>query len=370
MNTLYKTLGQKAFFAFDAETAHGISITALKLGAGHLFQPFRDKRLIQNFAGLAFQSPVGLAAGYDKNADVPNQVLKLGFGFMEVGTVTPFAQAGNPRPRIFRLPKDGAVINRLSFNNEGHQAALAKLEKASAVGGKKGAIIGVNIGANKDSDDRAEDYVKGIERFYHVAKYFTVNISSPNTPGLRDLQSKEILADLLKRSTTKRHEMHQKTGHKVPLFLKVAPDLTEEGLDDICEEILAHPIDGVIVSNTTVTRPALKEKAIALEMGGLSGKPVRHLSNIVLAKMRTRLGPDFLMIGVGGIDDAQSAGEKIQAGADLMQLYTGFIYQGPTLASDIAKGLVEICEREGLDHIRHLRDQKLQYFAQMPIPAP
>lgn len=364
MASIYQKFGQKAFFSFDAETAHGLSIQGLKLGAAHLLSPFHDVRLEQSVAGLHFPNPIGLAAGYDKNADVPFEILRLGFGFAEVGTLTPLAQPGNPKPRIFRLPKDEAVINRLGFNNDGHTAALLKLEKMADRPG----LIGVNIGANKDSSDRTEDYVAGIARFYHVARYFTVNISSPNTPGLRDLQARETLADLLARTTTKRDDMAQQTGRTIPIFLKIAPDLTEEGMDDIAEEVLQSQIDGVIISNTTITRPELYHSDIAQEAGGLSGQPVFHLSNIILAKMRERLRSDIAIIGVGGVKDAETAAEKLRAGADLVQLYTGLIYQGPGVARNIAQGLAAICDRDGLSNISELKSQKLSYYAGQKVP--
>lgn len=364
MASFYQRFGQKAFFSFDAETAHGLSMQGLKLGAAHLMSPFHDVRLEQTIVGLHFDNPIGLAAGYDKNADVPLEILRLGFGFTEVGTLTPLPQPGNPKPRIFRLPKDEAVINRLGFNNDGHIAALIKLEKIASQQG----LIGVNIGANKDSSDRTEDYVQGISRFYHVARYFTVNISSPNTPGLRDLQARQTLADLLKRTKAKRDELAEQTGRAVPLFLKIAPDLTEEGMDDIAEEVLQSQIDGMIISNTTITRPALAHSDIAQEAGGLSGRPVFHLSNIMLAKMRERLGPNIAIIGAGGVRDAETAAEKMRAGADLVQLYTSLVYQGPSVAQRIAKGLAAICDQNGLTNIRELKGQKLSHYAGQKIP--
>lgn len=363
MISLYHTLGQKALFAFDAETAHGLSIKGLKLGAANFIAPFQDQRLRQTIAGLEFENPIGLAAGYDKNADVPSQILRLGFGFTEVGTLTPLGQPGNPKPRIFRLPEDEAVINRLGFNNDGHGPAVTKLENIAHHSG----LIGVNIGANKDSADRTDDYVKGIGRFYHVASYFTVNISSPNTPGLRDLQARETLADLLIRTKAKRDELASENGKIIPIFLKIAPDLTEHGLDDIAQEVLRSRIDGVIISNTTITRPKLKATKIAQQAGGLSGRPVFDLSNIILAKMRKRLGAAVPIIGVGGVRDAQTAAEKLRAGADLIQLYTALIYQGPGLANQIAKGLASICDQQGLANINELKSQKLAHYSDQTI---
>lgn len=364
MDKLYQTLGRKAFFMLDAETAHGLSIKALKFGAAPFCKTHNDKRLSQNIAGLNFPNPVGMAAGFDKNAEVPLQLLSLGFGFTEIGTITPLAQSGNPKPRIFRLVEDNAVINRLGFNNEGHQAALSRLTSISQQNG----IIGINIGANKDSADRSEDYVKGIEVFYHLAHYFTANISSPNTPGLRDLQARESLSELLSRIVAKRQQLAKIHGNSVPIFLKIAPDLTEEGLDDIALEVSAHGLDGVIVSNTTLSRENLKNTSNVDQAGGVSGRPVFDRSNIVLAKMRKRLGGDMPIIGVGGIDDTKSAIEKIKAGADLIQLYTGMIYQGPTIASKINRGLSSYCDEHQLDNISNIRCEKLDEYADRNIP--
>ncbi|WP_162654212.1 quinone-dependent dihydroorotate dehydrogenase [Lentilitoribacter sp. Alg239-R112] len=360
----YKAIAQKAFFALDAEKAHGLSIKFLQTGAACVFKPHPDSRLEQSVAGLSFPNPVGMAAGYDKNADVPLEILKLGFGFTEVGTITPKPQSGNPKPRIFRLPTDEAVINRLGFNNDGHQAALQRLEDLRG----NGQIIGVNIGANKDSEDRTQDYVSGIDTFYKHASYFTANISSPNTPGLRDLQARESLSELLSRCINKRNELAKIHGKRVPIFLKVAPDLTQEGIDDIAAEVADKNIDGVIISNTTLSRSGLKDMTVAHETGGLSGKPVLTRSNIVLAKFREAIGNNMPIIGVGGISDANSAAEKIRAGADLVQLYTGMIYQGPSIAAKICQGLSRICDQQSLANISDIRGAKTEYYSNLEIP--
>ncbi|MBX5226050.1 quinone-dependent dihydroorotate dehydrogenase [Rhizobium sp. NLR9b] len=354
----FKRLARKGLFLFDPETAHGMSIAALKSGLVPACRIVPDPRLRQTVAGLTFENPLGMAAGYDKNAEVPEALLKLGFGFTEIGTVTPKPQGGNPRPRIFRLVEDEAVINRLGFNNEGHDAAF---ERLSALTG--GGMIGVNIGANKDSDDRIADYVAGIRRFYSVARYFTANISSPNTPGLRDLQARESLAALLSAVLAARDEMAQKSGRKIPVFLKIAPDLTEEGMDDIAAEALAHPLDGLIVSNTTLSRDGLKDQRQAKEAGGLSGAPLFEKSTAVLARMRKRVGPDLPIIGVGGVSSAETALEKIRAGADLVQLYSCMVYEGPGLPGDIVRGLSALLDREKVGSIRTLRDSRLDYWA-------
>lgn len=360
----YKAIAQKAFFALDAEKAHGLSIKFLQTGAACVFKPHKDDRLQQSIAGLNFVNPVGMAAGYDKNAEVPLEILKLGFGFTEIGTITPKPQSGNPKPRIFRLPSDEAVINRLGFNNKGHQSALDRLKGLK----KSDQIIGVNIGANKDSNDRTEDYIQGIETFYSHASYFTANISSPNTPGLRDLQARESLSELLSRCMTKRDELAKEHDKIVPIFLKIAPDLTEEGINDIVAEVSDKKIDGVIISNTTLSRIGLQSRTVASEAGGLSGKPILQRSNIVLAKLRNAIGPNMPIIGVGGISDANSAAEKIRAGADLVQLYTGMIYQGPSIAASICKGLSEICEQQDLTNISDIKGSKTEHYAGLDIP--
>ena len=360
--SLLSTLGRKGLFLFDPETAHGLSIAALKTGIVPACPVKNDPRLAQTIAGLTFPNPLGMAAGYDKNAEVPEALIRLGFGFTEVGTLTPRAQDGNPKPRIFRLVEDDAVINRLGFNNAGHAAALDRLKAC-----RRDALIGVNIGANKDSEDRIADYVAGIRTFYDVARYFTANISSPNTPGLRDLQAKESLHALLSAVLAARAEEATRSGRQVPVFLKIAPDLTEEGLDDIAEVALAHPLDGLIVSNTTLSRAGLRDTRQAGEAGGLSGKPLFEKSTVVLAKMRKRVGQALPIIGVGGVSTAETAAEKIRAGADLVQLYSCMAYAGPTLPGEIVGGLSKICDREQLASIRDIRDSRLAHWADRPI---
>ncbi|WP_234189774.1 quinone-dependent dihydroorotate dehydrogenase [Shinella sp. NM-101] len=352
------TLGRKGLFLFDPETAHGLSIAALKAGIVPACPAKADPRLAQTVAGIAFPNPLGIAAGYDKNAEVPEALLRLGFGFAEIGTVTPRPQEGNPKPRIFRLTADDAVINRLGFNNEGHAAALARLK-----GCRRDALIGVNIGANKDSEDRIGDYVQGIRTFYDVARYFTANISSPNTPGLRDLQARESLHALLSAVLAARAEEQARSGRRVPVFLKIAPDLTEEGLDDIAEVALAHPLDGLIVSNTTLSRAGLRDTRHAGEAGGLSGKPLFEKSTVVLAKMRRRVGGNLPIIGVGGVSSAETAAEKIRAGANLVQLYSCMVYAGPTLPGEIVNGLSRICDREQIASISALCGTRTAHWA-------
>lgn len=354
-------LGQKLLFTFEPEHAHRIGIAALKSGLLPAPTPVNDPRLRVDLAGLALPNPVGVAAGFDKDAEVPDALLRLGFGYTEIGTVTPKPQAGNPKPRVFRLPDDHGVINRLGFNNGGHDAAYARLTAAKRTG-----IIGVNIGANKDAEDRTQDYVTGLERFYALASYFTVNISSPNTPGLRDLQARGQLADLLKRVADARAaKMAQGAAH-VPIFLKIAPDVTDADLDDIVAEVLANDIDGIIVSNTTLSRHGLR--ADPAETGGLSGRPLFDRATIMLAKTRQRAGKDLAIIGVGGVESAETAKQKIEAGADAVQLYSAMIYAGPGLAHTINRSLRSLLDRDGASSVRAWRDTQLDHWAsQTPV---
>ncbi len=358
----FKTFARRGLFLFDAETAHGMSIAALKSGLLPACRQSADSRLAVTVAGLRFPNPLGMAAGYDKNAEVPDALLRLGFGFAEVGTLTPKPQSGNPKPRIFRLERDMAVINRLGFNNEGHEAAFARLSARQPSG-----IVGVNIGANKDSADRIGDYVLGIRRFQSVADYFTVNISSPNTPGLRDLQARESLAALLSAVLTARDEGAKATGKRRPVFLKIAPDLTEEGMDDIAAEALAHDLDGLIVSNTTLSREGLVEPRLADEAGGLSGRPLFEKSTAVLARMRKRVGAALPIVGVGGVSSAETALEKIRAGADLVQLYSCMVYEGPGLPGSIVRGLSSLMDREKVNSVSQLRDTRLDHWLAVKV---
>lgn len=352
-------LSQQFLFALGPETAHKLSIAALKTGLALVPRPSASDRLRLRVAGLEFPNPLGMAAGYDKNAEVPDALLALGFGFAEVGTVTPLAQAGNPRPRIFRLPESRAVINRLGFNNDGHDRAFKRLRRRAAGPG----IVGVNIGANKDSADRIADYEEGVRRFAGLASYLTVNISSPNTPGLRDLQARVTLSELLLRVISARDA----AASALPVFLKIAPDLDEAGLDDIAAEVEAHGVDGVIVSNTTLAHDGVGDARHAREAGGLSGRPLFERSTVMLARMRRRLGPQRALIGTGGVDSTDTAVEKIRAGADLVQLYTGMIYGGPSLPSEIVRGMDLFAEREGLANIGEIRDSRLDHWAARPI---
>jgi dihydroorotate dehydrogenase len=337
---LIDRLSRPLMRALDPEDAHTLAVKALRLLP--LARPGVDApELGVRAFGLNFPNPVGLAAGFDKNAQVPDAMLRLGFGFVEVGTLTPRAQIGNPRPRVFRLEADEGVINRLGFNNEGGAAVLARLAARANGGG----IVGVNIGANRDSPDRAQDYVQLIEIFAPVASYFTVNVSSPNTPGLRDLQQAKALDDLLARVIDARERVLPRAG-PTPVLLKIAPDLTLPDLDDVVGIARKHRVDGMIVGNTTLARPgSLRERDKASEAGGLSGRPLFRLSTRMLAETFVRAESAFPLIGAGGIDSSATAIAKIKAGATLVQLYSGLIFRGIDLVSEIKADLVTALRR-------------------------
>ena len=325
-------------FALDAERAHRTTIAALKL-APTRHPPRFPESLKSTVAGLTFPSPIGLAAGFDKDAKVPKEMLGLGFGFVEIGTVTPRPQAGNPKPRLFRLREDRAVINRLGFNNRGQVAAFERLQRCTHRG-----LIGVNIGANKDSKDMIADYVSGVRAMAQVARYLTINVSSPNTPGLRGLQNEGALEELLAAVREAR------LAKGPPVFLKVAPDLGEGDPERIVRVALDHGIDALIVANTTVSRPPLKSR-YASEQGGLSGEPLKALALETLRKFRQASGGAIPLIGVGGIASADDAWARIRAGASLVQLYTAMVYEGPGIARRIARGLAQRLGREGFASI-------------------
>ena len=328
-------LAKPAIFMLPPELAHTASILALKSGAIRPPLCSKDKRLNVSVGGIVFPNPLGLAAGYDKNAEVPDAILNLGFGFAEVGTVTPKAQGGNPKPRIFRVLRDKGLINRLGFNNEGHDAAKSRLEARRS----KHGVVGVNIGANKDSDDFIADYEKGIDAFYDLATYFTANISSPNTPGLRNLQTGEALEVLLARIFDRVHENQLRTNFAVPVFLKIAPDLSESEIREIADVVRKSELSALIVSNTTVDRAMLSDRSFDNEAGGLSGRPVFEKSTHVLASMYRELGDAMPLIGAGGIMSVEDAITKIGAGASLIQLYSGMVFEGPGLPARIVNGL-------------------------------
>jgi dihydroorotate dehydrogenase len=342
-------LTRPALFALEPEQAHEVSLKALEAGIYPADPTAADPRLGQTVYGLSIANPIGIAAGYDKDARVPNAVLGLGCGFAEVGTITPKPQAGNPKPRVFRLVTDHAVINRLGFNNGGHAAALARLDARP----KRG-IVGVNIGANKDTEDKAADYVLGLETFNALASYFTVNISSPNTPGLRDLQAPGALDALLSRVMAAREKLAAGGAPTRPIIVKIAPDIAEADLAPIIARMQAHKVDGIAVSNTTLARTGLRDQITAREMGGLSGRPLFHRSTVALARVHQLTGGRIPLIGIGGIDSGPSALAKIEAGATLIQLYTGLIYEGPGLIGAIKSTLSSTLDREKLPAIGSL----------------
>lgn len=324
-------------FAFDAERAHRLSLHAIKLFGPHR-PPLSSAMLSTRVAGLDFPNPVGLAAGYDKDAHVPVEMLGIGFGFAEVGTLTPLPQGGNPVPRLFRLVEDKAVINRMGFNNGGQDAALPRLR---AVQGK--GVIGVNIGANKDALDRVADYATGVRQMASVAAYLTVNISSPNTPGLRALQDEGALTELLCAVREAR------PAEGPPVFLKVAPDLEPADIEAIAR-LSVGMVDALIVSNTTISRPALSSRH-ASESGGLSGGPLRDLAQQKMRDFAKATGGVLPLIGAGGIANAEDAYARIRAGASLIQIYSALVYEGPGLARRINKGLEALLERDGFTNV-------------------
>jgi len=333
----------------DAEDAHRLAIQGLKLLPAMRPRPDDGKLAVRAF-GLNFPNPVGMAAGFDKNGEVPDALLRLGFGFVEIGSVTPKPQSGNPRPRLFRLERDEAVINRMGFNNDGADMVLRRLAGRAHLGG----IVGVNIGANKDSSDRVADYVRLIETFATVASYFTVNISSPNTPGLRNLQQASQLDDLLGKVIEARDRVREKSGD-TPVLLKIAPDLSLAELDDVVHVARSRGVDGMIVSNTTLARPAsLREQMRAKEQGGLSGRPLFRLSTRMVAETFVRVEGTFPLVGVGGIDSGGAALTKIRAGASLIQLYSSLVYKGIGLVDSIKADLASTLLRTGRDQLSEI----------------
>lgn len=344
MSLAYR-LVRRGLFALDPERAHELALGAIRRRLLPRRRDDVDPRLKRTLLGLDFPNPIGLAAGFDKNGEAIDGLFDLGFGFVEVGTVTPRAQSGNPRPRLFRLPANHALINRMGFNNQGHDALYRRLTERK----NKPGIVGVNIGANRDSADRVADYVAGVERFSDLADYLAVNVSSPNTPGLRDLQEETALAELLERLVKTRNA----SARRPPLLLKIAPDLDDASLAAIVDTALNAGIEGLIVSNTTTTRIRVKDP-LAQEAGGLSGFPLMRLSNIAIAKVRQRAGRRLVLIGVGSVLSPELAYIKFAAGADLLQLYTGLIFEGPRLPEQILAELPRLLERTGFASVSEL----------------
>lgn len=363
MIALFDRLAVPLLRALDPETAHALALNALKVA------PLRraaadDAKLAVRAFGLTFPNPVGLAAGFDKNAEVADALFRLGFGFVEVGGVTPLPQAGNPRPRLFRLDADEAVINRLGLNSDGVDAVAARLKARGDAPG----ILGINIGANKDTVDRAADYVSCIEALAPHVGFLTVNISSPNTPGLRNLQQASALDDLLGRVVDARERAA--IGHaRKPLLLKIAPDLSLGDLDDVVGIARRHGIDGMVVGNTTIGRKNLRETEKAKEAGGISGRPLFALSTRMLAETYVRAEGAFPLIGVGGIDSGAAAFAKIKAGASLVQLYTGLIFRGVSLVAAIKQDLLDFMRIGRLDSLADVVGRDVAAVTAEPWPA-
>ena len=330
----------------DPEDAHRLTLAALKAGLGPRARADAHPSLHTTIAGLALPNPIGLAAGFDKNAEAPGAMLRAGFGFVECGTTTPRAQAGNPRPRLFRLTPDRAVINRMGFNNDGLEAFAAGLSARP-----RGGVVGANVGANKDSDDRVRDYVLGLRRLWPLADYFTLNVSSPNTPGLRDLQARSALEDLLGAVAEARAGLTAGPGGARPVFLKVAPDLGEGAVGDIVEAALAFGLDGLIVSNTTVARAEGLRSRHRGEAGGLSGAPLFAPSTRLLAQFHAAADGRLALIGVGGVGSAREAYAKIRAGASAIQLYSALALRGPGLIGELAAGLADLLRADGFSSL-------------------
>ncbi|MEM9795691.1 MAG: quinone-dependent dihydroorotate dehydrogenase [Pseudomonadota bacterium] len=335
---MIEKLGLAALRRLDPETAHGLALQALNVGLGPRGGPLTSDRLRIRVAGLDLPNPIGLAAGFDKNAVALTALSRSAFGWLEVGAATPRPQPGNPRPRLFRLTEDRAAINRFGFNNDGAEAVAARLAKRP-----KGAVIGLNLGANKDSTDRADDYARVLATCGPHIDFATVNVSSPNTEALRDLQGPAALTALLAGACAARDDLPR----RIPLFLKIAPDLSPAELDGIAE--VARPVDAVIATNTTTARDGLVSPHAA-EAGGLSGAPLFERSTRILAQMSERL-PDMPLIGVGGVATPENALAKIRAGASAVQLYTGLVYRGPSLAAELATGLDRLLARHGFANV-------------------
>jgi dihydroorotate dehydrogenase len=349
-----RDLSREALSKFDAETAHGLTISALRLGLAPEQERPDPPELATELCGLSLANPIGMAAGFDKNGEVPAALARFGFGMVEVGTVTPRPQAGNAKPRLFRIPEADGVVNRMGFNNAGHAVVLARLKGLHVK-----AALGVNIGANKDSEDFVADYVAGVKTFAEVADYLTVNISSPNTPGLRNLQAEEALQRLLGEVLAARAQ----ASVRVPVLLKIAPDLDEKGLDGIAATIAGTGLDGLIVSNTTISRDGVAGLEHASETGGLSGKPLFNLATRRLAQMRQRVG-DLPIVGVGGIHSPQSAVAKFEAGADAVQLYSALALGGLDLLEEIKAGLVAAVRASGGKSVADLKGSRVADWAE------
>ena len=340
------------FKLFPPELAHVITLKLLKSKPSFLSHTFDDDiKLHQHLWGLDFKNPIGLAAGFDKNAEVVSQLLDLGFGFVEAGTVTPIQQVGNDKPRVFRLPEDHAIINYLGFNNQGVEFVKKKLERLNINIFSKG-IVGINIGKNKDTKNTIEDYCIGLEKLGPLVHYIVINISSPNTPGVRDLQNRGLIDNLVKSL----HKIRKNNENLVskPILIKIAPDINDEQARDIALSSLALDIDGIIISNSTIDRPSTLQSSYQSEVGGLSGKPLFVKSTLMLKKMYSLTNGQIPLVGVGGISNGIDCYEKIKAGASLLQLYTSLVYQGPSLITKIKKELLNCIITDGYKNIKEV----------------
>jgi dihydroorotate dehydrogenase len=335
---MYYPLIRSLLFKFSPETSHHVALRSLAMAnsMGLLGLLHKTPHQPVNIMGIDFPNSVGLAAGLDKNGDYIDALAALGFGFIEIGTITPRPQAGNPQPRLFRIPEAHAIINRMGFNNLGVDHLVSQVQKAKFKG-----VLGINIGKNFDTpvENAADDYVHCLEKVYDYASYVAVNISSPNTQGLRSLQTGSAFADLLQQLKQTQARLAEQYGHYVPLAVKIAPDLQDEDIEYIAEQLVHHQIDGVIATNTTITRTGIEGLDLAAETGGLSGKPLKALSSYTLSRLAQALAGRIPIIGVGGISEGSDAAEKIMAGASLVQVYTGFIYQGAQLIEDAAAAI-------------------------------
>jgi dihydroorotate dehydrogenase len=339
--SLIHDLAARGLRTLDAESAHCLTVSLLRTGLGPRLRNDAEPSLAVDLCGLRLANCVGLAAGFDKNAEVPDAMLRTGLGFVECGTVTPLPQAGNPRPRLFRLTEDRAVINRMGFNNQGLEVFARRLDARA-----RGGVVGANIGANKDSADRVGDYVLGLRRLWGRADYLTVNVSSPNTPGLRVLQTGDALQELLTRLAQARASLRAQGGDH-PIFLKVAPDLSDDEIETITETTIAHGLDAIVVGNTTLSRPAGLRSALKTEAGGLSGAPLMALSTQVLRRFHQAATGRLAMIGVGGIGSGADAYAKIRAGASAVQLYSAMVYGGPDLIGRLTRDLAARLKADG-----------------------
>ena len=332
-------------FNLDPETAHDLTIKSLKFNylPSKMFEVEDEQILNIELLGKNFPNPIGLAAGFDKSAEVYNSTLKLGFGFVEIGTVTPLKQLGNPKPRIFRLEDDGALINRLGFNNDGVDIIRSRIKAE-----KRKGILGINIGPNKNTKDQKNDFCLGLKNFFDLADYITLNISSPNTDGLRDFHEEQKLKDLL--LTLNKIKKENKTN--IPLLIKISPDISDDYIPDITDIALKNDISGLILTNTTISHRDKLINKFKKEEGGLSGEPLQQISTNIIKKFYKQLNGKIPIIGVGGINSGKSAYEKIIAGASLLQLYTGLVYKGPSLVKNIKKELIQILKEDGLNNIK------------------